>query len=278
MRRNVSEDAMQEEDHKYSVPALDRAHRILACITENPAKLRLTDIVRATGLHKGTVFATLAAMRKLGWVQCTSQKTFEIGQTLTFYGSARLFQFELIKLFHDEARHCSEVLDTTYQLAILDKTDVLYLAKVESSGALKTPTYPGLRLPAHSTALGKVLLSDCTREALDALFPEKKLPQITPATVSTVEGLYEQLSVYRQKGFCQEVEEAMYGYACVAAPIRNVIGSVAAAVSITGVASQSRAAFDTAASTVCMLAGNISRKLNGLADESAPCLPKDAAC
>ena len=61
--------------------------------------------------------------------------------------------------------------DETVHVAVLDGADVVYIAKVDSTHPVRMVSAVGRRLPAHCTAVGKVLLSGLGAEALDARYP-----------------------------------------------------------------------------------------------------------
>lgn len=249
------------DEGKYAVPALDRAHLILALVAAQPGKLRMIDIVHSTGLNKSSVFSLLKSMTRLGWLSLSRNDTYAIGETLALYGSASLYQFEIIRHFHALAQQAVTELEGTYQLSILDKTNVLYLAKVASKNSARVPTYPGLRLPAHCTAMGKVMLSGLSREELDNLYGQEFLEKVTVNTVDNLDDLYRQLRECKRQGHVLEVGEAISGYSCISAPIYGHNGNIRAAISLTTLEIYPSSFFERAAHTVITLARDITKEL-----------------
>nr|WP_272898803.1 IclR family transcriptional regulator C-terminal domain-containing protein [Paenibacillus sp. MMS18-CY102] len=91
---------------------------------------------------------------------------------------------------------------------------------------------PGIRLPAHATALGKVLLASLDGAALDLLLQEEQLgASSTPYTITSRERLLEQLETVRAEGIAEDSQEAVLGICCAAAPVRDPSGRVVAAIS-----------------------------------------------
>ncbi len=254
-------DVPTHDDDRYTVPALARAHQILALVAERAGGLRMIDIVKGTGLNKSSVFSLLKTMTRLGWLASSRQGTYEIGETLAVYGSSRLYRFDVVRHFHSLAQQAAGVLEGAYQLSVLDKTNVLYLAKVTSKNSVRVPTYPGLRLPAHCTAMGKAMLSALPREELDTLFGQDFLEKVTMNTVADLDELYHQLRECRHQGYALEVGEAMSGYSCVGAPVRNHSGGICAAVSLTTSESYPSPFFERAAEVVTGLARDIAAAL-----------------
>jgi DNA-binding IclR family transcriptional regulator len=92
----------------------------------------------------------------------------------------------------------------------------------------------GLRNPAHSSAVGKVLLSHLPEEELDGLIREKGLPKRTENTITDRAQLKEHLRLVKAQGYAIDDEENEKGIRCVAAPIYNETGRAVVAISISG--------------------------------------------
>jgi DNA-binding IclR family transcriptional regulator len=111
------------------------------------------------------------------------------------------------------------IFNETIQLAELVGKDVFYLAKEEVPSLVKLASEPGMRFSAHSTALGKVLLSDLSADLIMQLFPTEPFVQTTPHTIQTHQALLAELFSVRDLGYATDIEEAVLGFCCVATPI-----------------------------------------------------------
>ncbi|MRT44705.1 IclR family transcriptional regulator, partial [Xylella fastidiosa subsp. multiplex] len=85
-------------------------------------------------------------------------------------------------------------------------TNVVYLATRQSQHYLRPFTRVGRRLPAHSTSLGKALLSTYSDEQVRKMLPET-LPGLTENTITDREKLIEELHQVREQGFAVDREE-----------------------------------------------------------------------
>ena len=74
-------------------------------------------------------------------------------------------------------------------LAVLDGTDVIYLACEECSKMVRAFTVSGARVPAHATGVGKVLLSGLADEEIEARYSEAPLVKFTEKTAGTLDDL-----------------------------------------------------------------------------------------
>jgi DNA-binding IclR family transcriptional regulator len=91
----------------------------------------------------------------------------------------------------------------------------------------------GLRNPAHSSAVGKMILANFSEEELQSFFKDKTLVRRTENTITDPILLREHLKSLRKQGYAIDDEENEKGIRCVAAPIYNEIGKTVAAISIT---------------------------------------------
>lgn len=218
-------------DNKYWVPAIERADRVLRLVAEHPGELRLMELSKRTDIHKSSMFSLLHTLEKLNWIRKDKDDTFRLGPGLGTLASGYFQHNDLIDAFHIEAAITKAAVEETVQLAELAGTEVLYLAKEEYPGPVKLTSEPGMRLPAHSTALGKVLLSALSPDRISELYGSYSWEhRMTPHTIADPQSLEKALRLAREQGYAEDVEEAVQGFCCIAVPIRRG-GHVVSAVS-----------------------------------------------
>ncbi|HEY8530045.1 MAG TPA: IclR family transcriptional regulator [Paenibacillaceae bacterium] len=218
-------------ERKYWVPALEKAHKVLDAIAQEPARLKLTDLCSRLGISKSTMFSLLGTMETLGWLRRLPNDTYVLGKYYGYLGNAFFRQYDLVAAFGQEARPVMQRLGESIQLATLDGNEVLYLAKETAPTPVQMVAGPGVRVPAHATGLGKTLLAWLPEEELLKLYPEEKLKTLTEYTISTRGDLMRHLAAVREQGYAIDNQECVMGFHCVAAPVRQADGQVMAAVS-----------------------------------------------
>ncbi|TBL71198.1 IclR family transcriptional regulator [Paenibacillus thalictri] len=219
-------------DKKYWVPALERAHTILREIAAEPGKLKLTDLCSRSGISKSTMFSLLQTMEQLQWIERDRADAFSLGVHFGMMGNVYFQQFDLIDVFRREAPTVMARIEESVQLARLEGDQVVYLAKEAAPKPVQMVSGPGARFPAYATALGKMLLTALSEEALLAMYPEEGLNRLTPHTVNNRTELLEQIALARRQGFAEEMQEGVMGFCCVAAPIIHPGGQMLGAVSV----------------------------------------------
>jgi DNA-binding IclR family transcriptional regulator len=114
----------------------------------------------------------------------------------------------------------------------LDDSDIVAIARVESRSALRIRSATGYRTAAYSTAAGKAILADLTREELDEYLAKTPLVAFTRNTITSAARLRAELKTIAKQKYSVDHEEREEGVRCVAAPIRDHTGRVIAANSI----------------------------------------------
>ncbi|WP_248925996.1 IclR family transcriptional regulator [Paenibacillus hamazuiensis] len=244
-------------EQKYAVPALDRAHAVLSLLTEEPYKWKLSDISKHLGISKSTLYSLLLTMERLQWIHRDRNETYALGSSLGDFGSAYFRQFDLAREFRRLAEPVMRILQESVQLARLDGSDVLYLAKIEAPSPVQMVSGPGVRIPAHATGLGKALMMEMDDEQVCRIFPEETLPKLTVHTIGSRDAFLQELETSRGRGYCLDIQEGVMGFCCVAAPVRRR-GEVVAAISCSMPIHHWEGKKDIAVREICALAKQLS--------------------
>jgi IclR family pca regulon transcriptional regulator len=115
---------------------------------------------------------------------------------------------------------------------VLDGTDIVFVARVETKRIMAMTLGVGSRLPAWATAMGRVLLADMRPADLDQYFAKITLEPLSARTVTDEAELRRIIEQARIQGWTlvdQEVEE---GVRSLAVPIRSTDGRAAAALTV----------------------------------------------
>lgn len=216
----------------YRVPAVLKALLILEELAASDAPRSLKDLSARTCLPKSTVYAILATLEARRYVERDPAGAVRLGLKAFEVGSAYTRDISLTEAFHQTARRLVAESGETIQLAILDGADVVYIAREDGTQPVRLFSFVGKRLPAHATALGKVLLAALLDPSLDSLLSERPLRKLTARTISSIHKLKSELATVRERGYAHDDEETADGLQCLAAPIFDHACQVRAAMSI----------------------------------------------
>jgi IclR family KDG regulon transcriptional repressor len=220
------------------VQTIKRASSILDILGQSSQGISIRELSTKIKLPKGTIHRLLSSLSYFGYVhQDPKTRNYFLGLKLVELGQLLLSQLDLRKEAESFLRDLAEKTKETVHLVFLDRNEIVYIDKLETDqnpSGLRMASRVGLRNPAHSCAVGKVLLADLPEEALNNFIREKGLPKRTENTITNSTHLKEHLNLVRTQGYAIDDEENEKGIRCVAAPIRNEVRRAVAAVSISG--------------------------------------------
>jgi len=218
------------------VQTIERTSLILDILGQSPQGISIRELSAKIKLPKGTTHRLLSSLSYFGYVRQDSKtRNYFLGLKLVELGNLLLSQLDLRKEAEPFLRDLAERTKETVHMVFLDRGEIVYIDKVEldhNPSGLRMASRIGLRNPAHSSAVGKVLLSHLPEEELNGLIKEKGLPKRTENTITDLIQLKEHLKAVRTQGYAIDDEENEKGIRCVAAPLYNEIGKVVAAISI----------------------------------------------
>jgi IclR family KDG regulon transcriptional repressor len=217
-----------------AVPAVTRALDILELLLDTPV-VSAPEIAERLGLPRTTVHelvTTLAARSYLTPVPGQPTR-YRLGLRLFLLGSSFAERLDVASEAQEVAHEIAAGCDETVHVALLEGTDVVYIAKVDSTHPVRMVSAVGRRLPAHCTGVGKVLLSGLSQDALDARYPrDRVLPAMTPKSITSPRKLRAHLAEVRESGVAYDDCESNDAVNCVAAPVYERSGAMVAAISI----------------------------------------------
>ncbi len=265
--RMETQTAVRGSKPKNTVQYLERAAQILEVLSRFSQGLSLGDLSEKVNLSKGTVHRLLSSLSYLDFIrQDPLSKQYLLGFKLVELGNSLLNQID----FRIEARpflvELAESSGETVHMVILDHSEVLYIDKVEASGhtsGLRMASMLGSRIPAHCSAVGKVLLAFLPEHKYEEIVSSGTLTKKTTNTISDPAKLKIHLHQVRRNGYAFDKEENEIGIRCVAAPIYDQRGEVISAIRIQAPAIriQTRTLVTALKDQVIETALKISRKL-----------------
>jgi len=218
-----------------TLSSVRNAARLLKEFSRGSREIGVTELSRRLGIGKSTahrLLNTLAEERLLE--QDPDTGAYRLGLAMYELGAS-------VSMHTDLHEACSPIVDQlrnatreTVQVAVLDGREVVYVERRESPQTLRLFGRVGHRNDAHCTSTGKLLLAYLPPARLEEALDGWVLSRKTPHTIPDVTALRQELVTVRQRGWAENVQEAELGVASVAAPIRNGLGEVVAAVSVAG--------------------------------------------
>lgn len=190
--------------------------------------MTLTEVAEATGLSRATVRRFLHTLVTLGYMRA-NDKNFQLTPKIMNLGFAYLASQPLVELVDPVLANLSKQLGQSTSVSVLDNTDVVYIARQETTSIMRMNITVGTRFPAYATSMGRILLAGLSDDALEAYFARADLTEVTDYTLTDPSGLRAELARIREQGYAVVTEELDVGLASIAVPIRNRAGTTVAA-------------------------------------------------
>jgi DNA-binding IclR family transcriptional regulator len=204
------------EDHPDSLaPAVTRAALILDLLAEtNGEPVGPSEIARTLNLPKSSVANICGALADAGFIRRVGTG-FALGRRLAELGGAYLSTVDQVQEFYEASRQLPTGSEETIQLAVLDGLEVVYLARHDGRQPVRLTSGIGRRLPAFSTATGKVALASLDDAELQRrLAGLTILPRPTRKAHGSVEELLADIAQIRARGYAMDDEETVEGVVC----------------------------------------------------------------
>lgn len=215
---------------------LGKAVAILRAFTAEDRVLPLAELVRRTGLPKGTVHRVAGDLVEHRLLDKT-ERGYRLSSGLFELGLRASAERTLLEVAMPFLQDLYERTHETVHLGVRDDSaigEVVYVAKIGGHRQARAPSRTGGRMPMHCTALGKVLLASGGAD-LQATVLGRPLERRTAHTIVAPGLLQRQLDRVLETGVAYEREESTPGLLCVAAPVFEPDGRTPiAAISVTG--------------------------------------------
>lgn len=215
------------------VPAVVRALDILELFLDRP-ELSAREVTERLDLPRTTVHELLVTLAERAYLIAVPGQPvrYRLGMPVFQLGSAFAGRLDLVREAQGVAREVAAACDEAVHVAVLDGADVIYLVKVDSTHPVRMVSAVGRRLPAHCTAVGKVLLAGLDHDGVNGVLAKGPLAAMTPASITDPDRLRAHLAEVRAAGLGADVGESDTAMRCVAAAVRDHSGAVVAAMSV----------------------------------------------
>ncbi|MFF4445125.1 IclR family transcriptional regulator [Streptomyces sp. NPDC001502] len=214
--------------------AVEKSLRVLEAVAAPGGPHRLADVTAAAAVPKSSTFRILASLIDQGFVRQGADSRYGVGPRLRGL-SALVGAGEPAGIGHilGELRRAT---GQTVHLALQSGHTITYIRKLENEDQpFRTASRVGMRMPLHTTAIGKSILALLPDEEVRELIGATGLPRRTPHTLTTARALDAQLAAVRAQGFAVDDEENEPAIRCIGAAIPGPAGRPVGGVSVTAV-------------------------------------------
>lgn len=228
----AEETAPGEEGGRDFIQSLRRGLAVIRAFTGDRPNLSISEVAERTHISRAAARRILFTLEKLGYVGRTEGGLFRLQPAVLTLGYAYISNQQLPQVARPHMEMVAEELQGSSSLGVLEGTDVIFVARVRSRGYLATTLSVGSRLPAHITAMGRVLLADLADEQIEHYLHTHKPQAFTELTVTDTDRIREAILAARETGFSFIDQELEIGVRALAVPVRDHSGRVIAGLNV----------------------------------------------
>jgi IclR family pca regulon transcriptional regulator len=213
---------------------LARGLSVISAFNKDSPKMTLAAAGKTLGLPRATVRRALITLEILGYVE-TDGRLFWLTPKVLELAGAYLLSNMLSTLFQPLCDKLASELDTGISVAVLHQDEIVFIVRSYPNHLFSGDRgIVGSRLPAFSTALGRVLLTGLSDSELSDYMKRLVPKDMTTFTKTKKKDIREEIELARKRGYAFASQEANIGFRSVAVSLRRFDGKTVAALSASG--------------------------------------------
>ena len=209
---------MPDSRSRDRIQSLERGIEVLRAFTARDSALSVAEVAARVGLARPVVRRILLTYEHLGYTEATGG-LWRLTPRVLEIGSGYFAASSLPEISYGYMSEVVTRTGVTCSVGVLDGLEVIHVARVEDHRPLPDAVRIGNRLPAHATAVGKVLLASLAPGELDRALTGARLEAQTPRTITGAARLRSRLEIVRTRGYDVSIEELHPGQVAAAVPI-----------------------------------------------------------
>src|SRR2546428_4793813 len=165
------------------VQSLERGLAVIKSFSRERPALTLSEIADLTGLTRAAARRFLITLRDLGYVG-SDGRLFSLRPRVLELGYSYLSSLPVWEVARPYLEELADLVRETPSASVLDGTDIVFVARVETKRIMSMTLGVGSRLPAWATAMGRILLADLPQERLDDYFRRVRFEPLSDRTIT----------------------------------------------------------------------------------------------
>lgn len=211
------------------VASLAKGLEVLQCFSHDRPELTLSEVAEVTRITPAAARRSLLTLQELGFVT-THGRRFLLTPRVLRLSEAFLSSVSMQEVMQQFLQMAVDATGDSSSVAVLDGTEIMYVASVSAQRNYQlTPTI-GTRYPAYCTSLGRAILAHSPAAVVDRSLDAGPLVKLTEHTQTDPARIRERLALARETGIAGIQDELAYGVVSVAMPILDRQGVAIGAV------------------------------------------------
>jgi len=240
---------------------IDNMGQLLKLFTIDAPEWGITELAAELGWSTSKTHDLAASLVGIGILRKSEIRRYEIGWRVLELSQVVLGSSTL----QSEALIAMEKLSTKYDeqilLGVLAGGKILFVDKSARYSLPETVSNPDMRLNAHCSSAGKVIMAHISKEQRQAIIDEHGLEPMTVKSISSIHELEAELKEVKAQGYAFGLEELALGLGSIAAPVFDYSGRIVAGLNLVADVETFERRFDLYKNLVVETAEQISGRL-----------------
>jgi len=222
---------------RYTVGSLHKALRLVDIVASGPAAgLTVSELARQLGASKSSTFALARTLLDFNYLRVIEPGTrYQLGLALVRLGDISSSGLPLAAICQPVLHDLNAKTGLTIRAAVNEGGRPLFIERVDAPGAIRFHAPLGVPELPHVSSAGKAILATMTDREVASVIAESGMPRRTPNTITTLQGLFDDLAIVRQRGFAIDDEEDFEGVFCIGSAFLDHSGACVGSISATGI-------------------------------------------
>jgi IclR family pca regulon transcriptional regulator len=218
-------------DDKEFMATLAKGLAVLGLFGRQRPTMTLSEAALAANVSRATARRILRTLAELGYVEQRDRR-FSLSPNILQLGFAYLATQSWIDRAVPLMKELSERQHESCSAAILQGTEIVYVARVPTRRIMSVAVSVGSRLPAFHSSMGRVQLGFLDASEIWRRLKSVRIEPMTPSTITDLQALFDRIRDDHEQGFSIVDEELERGLRSIAVPIVDRQNQVVAALNL----------------------------------------------
>jgi len=197
---------------------LARGMRVIECFRDGRDGLSVSDVAKRVGIPRASARRALLTLADLGYIE-DQGRAFALTPKVLRLASAFLTSNVIATVMQPIVEGVARQIGEACSAAVLDGDDIVFVARANPQRIVSVGLEIGYRLPAFSTAVGRVLLGALSDEEIDGRLKRAKPARYTERTITNVAEIRKAIRTARNEGYSAVDQEVELGFRSIAVPV-----------------------------------------------------------
>ena len=266
--RSTQQDSVAKRKPGQVIQSLDRGLIIMQTIARLGRPVSIARLADTLQIDHSSVFRLVKTLQGRGFLaHDLGHRSYVLGPAIWRLSEQCTWIQNLVQMCRERLMKLADDTGETAHVAVLQGKETLIVDNEMGDRPIGVAVHKGSSGLLHCTSLGKALLMDFSKEQLRRLVGQEPFQAMTRKTITSFDGLANELRKTRRRGYAVDDEEFHRGIRCVGAPIRDGTENVVAGLSLSAPVDRiPRSRFKQFGEMVMRAAADISEELGYTSD------------